>query len=90
MAVDERVHLLAFNRWIFPFLLELCLTSNIKSQTVPSYDQHHFGFWYSIAHPSVICVRSIIFLRLSCYIDLSHILTILLAVFPECLKEMSQ
>ncbi|XP_025739654.1 N6-Methyl-AMP deaminase isoform X3 [Callorhinus ursinus] len=34
---------------------ELCLTSNIKSQTVPSYDQHHFGFWYSIAHPSVIC-----------------------------------
>lgn len=37
--------------------LELCLTSNVKSQTVPSYDQHHFGFWYSIAHPSVICVR---------------------------------
>ncbi|XP_028622785.1 adenosine deaminase-like protein isoform X2 [Grammomys surdaster] len=35
--------------------LELCLTSNIKSQTVPSYDQHHFGFWYSVAHPSVIC-----------------------------------
>lgn len=35
--------------------LELCLTSNIKSRTVPSYDQHHFGFWYSIAHPSVIC-----------------------------------
>ncbi|XP_059559568.1 adenosine deaminase-like protein isoform X2 [Myotis daubentonii] len=35
--------------------LELCLTSNIKSRTVPSYDQHHFGFWYSISHPSVIC-----------------------------------
>ncbi|XP_006831784.1 PREDICTED: adenosine deaminase-like protein [Chrysochloris asiatica] len=35
--------------------LEFCLTSNIKSQTVPSYDQHHFGYWYSIAHPSVIC-----------------------------------
>ncbi|XP_003791813.1 adenosine deaminase-like protein [Otolemur garnettii] len=35
--------------------LELCLTSNIKSQTVPSYVQHHFGFWYSIGHPSVIC-----------------------------------
>lgn len=35
--------------------LELCLTSNIKCQTVPSYDQHHFGFWYSIGHPSVIC-----------------------------------
>nr|XP_012297786.1 adenosine deaminase-like protein isoform X2 [Aotus nancymaae] len=36
--------------------LELCLTSNVKSQTVPSYDQHHFGFWYSMAHPSVICL----------------------------------
>lgn len=35
--------------------LELCLTSNIKSQTVLSYDQHHFGFWYSIDHPSLIC-----------------------------------
>lgn len=39
-----------------PFPVELCLTSNIKSRTVPSYDKHHFGFWYSIAHPSVICV----------------------------------
>uniref|UniRef100_A0A8C3VNL6 N6-Methyl-AMP deaminase n=1 Tax=Catagonus wagneri TaxID=51154 RepID=A0A8C3VNL6_9CETA len=35
--------------------LELCLTSNVKSQTVPSYDQHHFGFWYSLVHPAVIC-----------------------------------
>ncbi|XP_007467616.1 PREDICTED: adenosine deaminase-like protein [Lipotes vexillifer] len=35
--------------------LELCLTSNVKSQTVPSYNQHHFGFWYSILHPAVIC-----------------------------------
>ncbi|XP_038597357.1 adenosine deaminase-like protein isoform X2 [Tachyglossus aculeatus] len=35
--------------------IEFCLTSNIKSQTVPSYDQHHFGFWYSMGHPSVIC-----------------------------------
>ncbi|NP_001277741.1 adenosine deaminase-like protein isoform c [Mus musculus] len=40
---------------VMNILWELCLTSNIKSQTVPSYDQHHFGFWYSIAHPSVIC-----------------------------------
>uniref|UniRef100_A0ABK0M726 Adenosine deaminase-like n=1 Tax=Rattus norvegicus TaxID=10116 RepID=A0ABK0M726_RAT len=40
---------------VMNILLELCLTSNIKSQTVPSYDQHHFGFWYSVAHPSVIC-----------------------------------
>ncbi|XP_006178942.1 adenosine deaminase-like protein isoform X1 [Camelus ferus] len=35
--------------------LELCLTSNVKSQTVPSYGRHHFGFWYSVAHPAVIC-----------------------------------
>ncbi|TEA28793.1 hypothetical protein DBR06_SOUSAS24510052 [Sousa chinensis] len=35
--------------------LELCLTSNVKSQTVPSYKQHHFGFWYSMLHPAVIC-----------------------------------
>uniref|UniRef100_A0A4X2L781 Adenosine deaminase domain-containing protein n=1 Tax=Vombatus ursinus TaxID=29139 RepID=A0A4X2L781_VOMUR len=38
--------------------LELCLTSNIKSQTVLLYDQHHFGFWYGIAHPSVICTEN--------------------------------
>ncbi|KAG8505249.1 Adenosine deaminase-like protein [Galemys pyrenaicus] len=43
-------------RKTFSFHLELCLTSNIKSQTVRSYDLHHFGFWYSIGHPSVICV----------------------------------
>ncbi|XP_053318588.1 adenosine deaminase-like protein [Spea bombifrons] len=35
--------------------LELCLTSNIKGQTVPSFDKHHFGFWYSLGHPSVLC-----------------------------------
>uniref|UniRef100_A0A8C5M7K3 N6-Methyl-AMP deaminase n=1 Tax=Leptobrachium leishanense TaxID=445787 RepID=A0A8C5M7K3_9ANUR len=35
--------------------LELCLTSNIKGQTVPSFDQHHFGFWYNLGHPSVLC-----------------------------------
>jgi hypothetical protein len=50
------------------FHIELCLTSNIKSQTIPSYDQHHFGFWYSIAHPSVICVRFLFLF--SCCIEL--------------------
>lgn len=35
--------------------MELCLTSNIKGQTVPSYDKHHFGFWYNLGHPSVLC-----------------------------------
>ncbi|KAM4675028.1 N6-Methyl-AMP deaminase [Discoglossus pictus] len=35
--------------------LELCMTSNIKGQTVPSCDQHHFGFWYNLGHPCVLC-----------------------------------
>ncbi|KAM8972243.1 N6-Methyl-AMP deaminase [Pelodytes ibericus] len=35
--------------------LELCMTSNIKGQTVPSFDKHHFGFWYNLDHPSVLC-----------------------------------
>lgn len=39
-----------------PFLAELCLTSNVKGQTVSSYSQHHFLYWYQMGHPSVICV----------------------------------
>uniref|UniRef100_A0A8C5FQD0 N6-Methyl-AMP deaminase n=1 Tax=Gadus morhua TaxID=8049 RepID=A0A8C5FQD0_GADMO len=35
--------------------LELCLTSNVKGQTVPCYSEHHFKFWYQMGHPSVIC-----------------------------------
>uniref|UniRef100_A0A4W6CX03 N6-Methyl-AMP deaminase n=1 Tax=Lates calcarifer TaxID=8187 RepID=A0A4W6CX03_LATCA len=35
--------------------LELCLTSNIKGQTVPCYTEHHFKYWYQLGHPSVIC-----------------------------------
>ncbi|KAG7246606.1 hypothetical protein CRUP_010704, partial [Coryphaenoides rupestris] len=35
--------------------LELCLTSNVKGQTVPCYSKHHFKFWYEMGHPSVIC-----------------------------------
>ncbi|CAJ1056421.1 adenosine deaminase-like protein [Xyrichtys novacula] len=35
--------------------LELCLTSNVKGQTVPSYSKHHFNYWYQLGHPSVIC-----------------------------------
>lgn len=38
-------------------LVELCLTSNVKGQTVPSYSKHHFKYWYQLGHPSVICVR---------------------------------
>ncbi|XP_049929137.1 adenosine deaminase-like protein isoform X1 [Epinephelus moara] len=35
--------------------LELCLTSNVKGQTVPCYSAHHFKYWYQMGHPSVIC-----------------------------------
>ncbi|XP_069480861.1 adenosine deaminase-like protein isoform X2 [Ambystoma mexicanum] len=35
--------------------LEMCLTSNVKGNTVPSYDKHHFGYWYSLRHPTVLC-----------------------------------
>ncbi|XP_068459628.1 adenosine deaminase-like protein [Clinocottus analis] len=35
--------------------LELCLTSNVKGQTVPCYSDHHFKYWYQRGHPIVIC-----------------------------------
>ncbi|NXU47498.1 ADAL protein, partial [Turnix velox] len=35
--------------------IEFCMTSNIKTQTVPSCDKHHFGFWYKMGHPAVLC-----------------------------------
>ncbi|KYO21410.1 adenosine deaminase-like protein isoform X1 [Alligator mississippiensis] len=35
--------------------IEICMTSNIKTQTVPSCDNHHFGYWYKMGHPAVLC-----------------------------------
>ncbi|XP_029430710.1 adenosine deaminase-like protein isoform X2 [Rhinatrema bivittatum] len=35
--------------------LELCMTSNVKGQTISSYNQHHFGYWYTMGHPVVLC-----------------------------------
>lgn len=35
--------------------LELCLTSNVKGQTVQCYNEHHFKHWYKMGHPVVIC-----------------------------------
>ena len=35
--------------------LELCLTSNVKSKAVSSYDNHHFIYWYQRGHPCLIC-----------------------------------
>uniref|UniRef100_A0A8D0ET12 Adenosine deaminase like n=1 Tax=Strix occidentalis caurina TaxID=311401 RepID=A0A8D0ET12_STROC len=40
--------------------IELCMTSNIKTQTVPSCDKHHFGYWYNMGHPAVLCVSFLI------------------------------
>ncbi|XP_055011068.1 adenosine deaminase-like protein isoform X1 [Boleophthalmus pectinirostris] len=39
--------------WIF--FSELCLTSNVKGQTVQCYAEHHFKYWYHMGHPIVIC-----------------------------------
>ncbi|XP_034032150.1 adenosine deaminase-like protein [Thalassophryne amazonica] len=35
--------------------LEMCLTSNVKGQTVSCYDKHHFNYWHQLGHPIVIC-----------------------------------
>lgn len=48
-----------FFTFLPPLILsELCLTSNVKGQTVPSYAEHHFNYWYQLGHPCVICVSS--------------------------------
>jgi len=42
---------------IFSFyLLELCLTSNIKCKTVLSYKYHQFKYLYKAGHPITIGV----------------------------------
>lgn len=35
--------------------IELCLSSNVQTQTVSDYDNHHFNFWYKKNHPCVLC-----------------------------------
>ncbi|KAK6173711.1 hypothetical protein SNE40_017117 [Patella caerulea] len=35
--------------------LEHCLTSNLKSETTESFEAHHFGYWYALKHPQVVC-----------------------------------
>lgn len=35
--------------------IELCLSSNVQTQTVCDYDNHHFNFWYKKNHPCVLC-----------------------------------
>ena len=35
--------------------IEVCLTSNVKAQTVSKYENHHLAFWHKMGHPIVIC-----------------------------------
>ncbi|PRQ28501.1 putative adenosine deaminase [Rosa chinensis] len=35
--------------------VEICLTSNIRTNTIPSLDIHHFADLYSAKHPLVLC-----------------------------------
>ncbi|XP_012286451.1 adenosine deaminase-like protein [Orussus abietinus] len=36
--------------------VELCLTSNVKCKTVPSYESHHFKYLYENGHP--LCIST--------------------------------
>ncbi|XP_033109542.1 adenosine deaminase-like protein isoform X2 [Anneissia japonica] len=35
--------------------IETCLTSNVLGRTVPSFDKHHFKYWYDKKHPCIVC-----------------------------------
>ncbi|KAL5150804.1 Adenosine deaminase-like protein [Glycine soja] len=35
--------------------VEICLTSNVRTMTVPSIDVHHFAHLYNAKHPLVLC-----------------------------------
>ncbi|XP_046863499.1 adenosine deaminase-like protein [Xenia sp. Carnegie-2017] len=35
--------------------IEVCLTSNVKTRTVKSYEDHHFKDWLKMNHPLIIC-----------------------------------
>lgn len=34
----------------------MCLTSNVLTQTVPSYNDHHCAYWSKAGHPIALCV----------------------------------
>ena len=35
--------------------IEVCLTSNVKGQTVSNYENHHLSWWHKRGHPVIIC-----------------------------------
>lgn len=35
--------------------IEVCLTSNVKGQTVANFENHHLGIWLKRGHPIIIC-----------------------------------
>ena len=36
--------------------VEMCLSSNLKSETVSSIEKHHLTFWQGRDHPFILCV----------------------------------
>ncbi|KAK4303505.1 hypothetical protein Pmani_024487 [Petrolisthes manimaculis] len=35
--------------------IEICMSSNLKTQSVRSFEKHHFGVWSGLKHPLAIC-----------------------------------
>ena len=53
--VTECASLLEQNVLASKIPIEMCLTSNVKCETVSDFESHHFTFWYGCGHPIVIC-----------------------------------
>ncbi|CAL8470104.1 g9646 [Coccomyxa elongata] len=51
-CLDERLEVLHYNTGI---PVELCLSSNIITESVASYPEHHFHPFYSAGHPVILC-----------------------------------
>lgn len=43
----------------FVWSIELCLTSNVKCKTVPSFSEHQFAYLYEAKHPICIAVSNL-------------------------------